>query len=55
VIYAAIFVFSYPRMARRKILDMGAFCQFDDFMAKSPVQLGNMQNVTVGRQMGQIG
>jgi hypothetical protein len=42
-------------MARRKILDMGAFCQFDDFMAISPVQLGNMQNVTVGRQMGQIG
>jgi hypothetical protein len=49
------FLFFDPRMARRTLFDMGASCHFDAFISISEVKLGNMQNVTVGRQMGQIG
>jgi hypothetical protein len=48
-------LFVDPEMARRTLFDMGAFCHFDPLMPVSKVKIGNMQNVTVGRQMGQIG
>ena len=49
------FLFVDLRMARRTLFDMGAFCRFDAYMSILAVKLGNMQNMTVGRQMGQIG
>ena len=55
VTYGVKFMLMRPEMARRIIVYMGTFCDFDFFGVKFEVNIGKIQNVTVGRQIGQIG